>query len=42
VAHREEILRQSRDTFRAIRPQADLGLYTGQDRDPHADILRRE
>jgi superfamily II DNA or RNA helicase len=39
VAHREEILTQSRDTFRAIRPQAQLGFYTGQGRDPHADVL---
>ncbi len=30
VAHREEILNQSRDTFRAIRPEAQLGFYTGQ------------
>ncbi len=29
VAHREEILRQALDTFRRIRPNATLGLYTG-------------
>jgi diadenosine tetraphosphate (Ap4A) HIT family hydrolase/HKD family nuclease len=39
VAHREEILNQSLRTFRAIRPEARLGLYTGQGRDPHADVL---
>jgi superfamily II DNA or RNA helicase/diadenosine tetraphosphate (Ap4A) HIT family hydrolase/HKD family nuclease len=39
VAHREEILTQSRRTFRAIRPQAKLGSYDGQGRDPHADVL---
>jgi hypothetical protein len=32
VAHREEILNQSRDTFRRIRPPARLGLYMGQQR----------
>jgi len=39
VAHRDEILQQSLRTFRAIRPEARLGLYTGQGRDPHADVL---
>jgi len=39
VAHREEILHQSRRTFRAIRPEAKLGSYDGQGRDPHADVL---
>ena len=29
VAHREEILRQSLDVFRRVRPDADLGLYHG-------------
>ena len=41
VAHREEILNQSRDTFRAIRPEARLGLYTGQGREP-TPASRRE
>ena len=29
VAHREEILNQAHDTFRRIRPGANLGHYTG-------------
>ena len=39
VAHREEILNQSRDTFRRIRPDARLGLYMGQEREADADVL---
>jgi superfamily II DNA or RNA helicase/diadenosine tetraphosphate (Ap4A) HIT family hydrolase/HKD family nuclease len=39
VAHREEILRQARATFRSIRPEASLGLYTGTERFPEADVL---
>lgn len=39
VAHREEILHQAMRTYRRIRPQAHLGLYTGQQRDEQADIL---
>ena len=39
VAHREEILAQSMSTFRRIRPQAHLGLYSGQRHDPHAEVL---
>ncbi len=39
VAHRDEILTQSRDTFRRLRPEANLGLYTGQERNPDADVL---
>ena len=39
VAHREEILRQALDTFRRIRPDAKLGLYTGTDKDPTAAVL---
>ena len=39
VAHREEILRQALDTFRRIRPDATLGLYTGADKDLTADVL---
>ena len=30
VAHREEILRQSRDVFRQVHPDSDLGLYYGR------------
>ena len=39
VAHREEILNQALDTFRRIRPQARLGHYTGDTKDPHADVV---
>ncbi len=39
VAHREEILAQALATFRRIRPQDHLGLYSGQGHDPHADVL---
>ena len=39
VAHREEILRQARTTFRRIRPEARLGLYTGKEKLPDADVL---
>ncbi len=39
VAHREEILEQARRTFRAIRPSATLGHYTGERKDERADVL---
>lgn len=39
VAHREEILNQALSTFRRIRPEATLGLYTGQEKSGHADVL---
>jgi superfamily II DNA or RNA helicase/HKD family nuclease/diadenosine tetraphosphate (Ap4A) HIT family hydrolase len=39
VAHREEILGQAMETFRAIRPSAALGLYTGQAKVLNADVL---
>lgn len=39
VAHREEILRQSRDVFRMVMPGCDAGLYTGQERAPDADFV---
>lgn len=39
VAHRDEILRQSRDSFRRVRPDADLGLYHGEERRPDAAIV---
>ncbi|MCA9793908.1 MAG: DEAD/DEAH box helicase family protein, partial [Candidatus Eremiobacteraeota bacterium] len=39
VAHREEILNQARATFRRIRPRARLGLFTGREKAPEADIL---
>lgn len=39
VAHREEILTQAMHTFRRIRPQARLGLYTGDAKQPDAEVL---
>ena len=39
VAHREEILRQARATYRRIRPNARLGLYTGVEKLADADVL---
>lgn len=39
VAHREEILRQALATFRRIRPAARLGMYTGDEKQPDADII---
>ncbi len=39
VAHREEILDQALATFRRIRPTAVLGLYTGDEKTPEADVL---
>ncbi len=37
VAHRDEILTQARDTFRQTRPDAELTMFTGSDRDPDGD-----
>lgn len=39
VAHREEILNQALNTFRRIRPEARLGHYTGDTKDPAADVI---
>lgn len=39
VAHREEILSQALHTFRRIRPNAHLGLYTGAEKVPDAEVL---
>ncbi|MBI5852700.1 MAG: DEAD/DEAH box helicase family protein [Planctomycetes bacterium] len=39
VAHREEILAQARATFRRIRPNARLGLFTGSEKDGDAEVL---
>jgi superfamily II DNA or RNA helicase/HKD family nuclease/diadenosine tetraphosphate (Ap4A) HIT family hydrolase len=39
VAHREEILGQARATFRRIRPSSHLGTYSGQEKDPAAEVL---
>jgi superfamily II DNA or RNA helicase/diadenosine tetraphosphate (Ap4A) HIT family hydrolase len=39
VAHREEILRQSRDVFRQVMSGCDAGLFTGNERTPDADVV---
>lgn len=39
VAHREEILKQALDTFRCVRPEARLGHYTGEAKDPDAEVV---
>lgn len=39
IAHREEILSQAHRTFRAIRPDARLGYFTGKEKHRHADVL---
>lgn len=39
VAHREEILDQALRTFRRIRPEATLGLYSGTTKTEDADVL---
>ena len=39
VAHREEILRQSRDVFRRVRPDADLGLFMGDEKVRDAEAV---
>ena len=39
VTHREEILNQALDTFRRIRPYARLGHYTGDIKDPDAEVV---
>ena len=39
VAHREEIIRQSRDVFRRVRPGADLGLFMGDEKTPGAEVV---
>lgn len=39
VAHREEILKQSRDVFRRVIPQASLSLYYGEEKQPDAEVV---
>ena len=39
VAHRDEILTQSMQTYHRIRPKASLGRYTGTEKLPDADVL---
>jgi superfamily II DNA or RNA helicase len=39
VAHRDEILRQSRDVFRAVIPGCDAGMFTGNEWVPDSEFL---
>jgi superfamily II DNA or RNA helicase/diadenosine tetraphosphate (Ap4A) HIT family hydrolase/HKD family nuclease len=39
IAHREEILKQSRDVFRRVNPEATMGLYFGEEKQPEADFV---
>ena len=39
VAHREEILTQAMEAFRAVRPRSRLGRYSGEEKDGEADIV---
>ena len=39
VAHREEILRQAGQSFRAVMPNRSHGFYTGYEKDTNADII---
>ena len=39
IAHREEILKQSRDIFRRVHPNATMGLYFGDEKHPDADFV---
>jgi superfamily II DNA or RNA helicase len=39
IAHREEILNQALATFRRIRPESSIGLYSGAERTTDAEIL---
>jgi superfamily II DNA or RNA helicase len=38
VAHREEILQQAERSFRAVRPEAKLGYFTGERKETEIDI----
>jgi superfamily II DNA or RNA helicase len=39
VAHREEILLQTREVFRHVRPDASVGLVMGEQNDAGADVV---
>jgi superfamily II DNA or RNA helicase len=39
VAHREEILRQAEETFRAVRKEGNYGYYCGDRKDKSSDVL---
>lgn len=39
IAHRDEILVQSRDVYRRIRPGGALTMFTGSERDPSGEVV---
>lgn len=39
IAHREEILTQTRDVYRRIRPTGRLTMFTGREREPDGDVV---
>jgi len=39
VAHRDEILKQSRDVYRQMRPSGSLTMFTGDERDPDGEVV---
>ncbi|HKJ84594.1 MAG TPA: DUF3427 domain-containing protein [Spirochaetia bacterium] len=39
VAHRDEILQQARRAFRDVFPNRTLGLYTGKQKEPDAEVV---
>jgi superfamily II DNA or RNA helicase len=39
IAHREEILKQAKQSFRQIMPDKTYGLYYGTEKQPEADVI---
>lgn len=39
VAHREEILKQAEASFKNIRPQAETGIFNGNEKEKNKDII---
>ena len=39
VAHREEILRQARDSYQIIEPDRNYTFFNGQEKDPSGDVV---
>ncbi len=39
IAHRDEILRQSLEVFRRVQPDQSLGIYMGERRERHANVV---
>ncbi|RZT23609.1 DEAD/DEAH box helicase family protein [Fictibacillus sp. BK138] len=39
IAHREEILKQAKQSFQHIMPEQTLGLYYGTEKQPEADVI---